>query len=261
MAGGWQAASTTPGVRQRGVSLPVGDARTWGIAIPGKNLTGYDAQWLLGMPPNPILLNLLTTGYVPPDISVLKATGANLDIVVTGEGDAVASNLRFTLGYADTINLPPRTYWQQAVVIDPMGNPYTVAEGPVNLTPSLRALQFSSGPIPLSLPPTDSFGVWQGDSTPPKTWGFQQPDGTLTDLTGSAFVLAIVNGSAPLITARSDDGSGSLSINFATSTVSWNYTASESASIPTSGATYQLRRLIAGSTQLWAHGSVVGLVP
>lgn len=261
MAGGWQAASSLSGVRQKGVSLPVGDARTWNIDIPGKDFTGYEAQWLLGMPPNPVLLNLLTTGYVPPDISVLKATGANLNIIVTPGADGPTSNLRFTLGYSDTINLAPRTYWQQAVVIDPMGNPYTVAEGPVNLTPSLRSLQFSSGPIPLSLPPTDSFGIWQGDSTPPKTWGFQQPDGTLTPLAGSTFVLTIVNGSVPLVTARSDDGSGSLSINFATSTVSWNYTASESASVPTSGATYQLRRLIAGTTQLWAHGSVVGLTP
>lgn len=261
MAGGWQAVSATPGVRQTQVSLPAGDARTWGIAVPGKDLTGYDAQWLLGVPPNPAFLGLLSTSYVSPEIAVLKATGANLNIVVTGSGPSLVSNLRFTLTYSDTIGLAPRTYWQQAVVIDPMGNPYTVAEGQVNLTPSLRSLQFSTGPIPLSNPAMISFGVWQGDSTPPQTWGFQNPDGSLIDLTGSVFALTVSNGAATIISALSSDSSGTMAVNLATSTVSWNYTSQQSLSLPTSGATYQLHRLIGGTTQLWAHGSIVGLVP
>lgn len=261
MAGGWQPASTTAGVRQGSVAFPSGDARDFAIGIAGKDLTGWTAQWLLGVPPNLAMLGMLSTSYTPPDISVLKATGANLNIVVTGSGTSLTSNLRFTLTYADTIGLSPRTYWQQAVVIDPMGNPYTVAEGPVNLTPSLRSLQFGTGPIPLSNPALISFGIWQGDSTPPQTWGFQNPDGSLIDLTGSTFSLTIMNGATTLISALSSDGSGALAVNFATSTVSWSYTASESASIPTSGATYQLHRLIGGTTQLWAHGSVVGLAP
>lgn len=261
MAGGWQTASTTTGVRQGGVSLPAGDARTFAIGIAGKDLTGYDAQWLLGIPPNPAFLGLLSTSYTPPDISVLKATGANLDILVTGSGASLVSNLRFALTYADTINLAARTYWQQAVVIDPMGNPYTVAEGPVNLTPSLRSLQFGTGPTPVANPPTISFGVWQGDSTPPQTWGFQNPNGTLIDLSGSTFTLTVMANGLPIITALSNDSSGVLTVNLATSTVSWNYTSVQSLSLPTSGATYQLHRLIGGTTQLWAHGSVVGLVP
>lgn len=261
MAGGWQTPSTTPGVKQSSVSLQVGDARTWNLAVPGKDLTGYSAQWLLGVPPNPAMLGLLSTSYTPPDIAVLKATGANLDIVVTGSGASLVSNLRFALTYADTIGLSSRTYWQQAVVIDPMGNPYTVAEGPVNLTPSLRALQFNTGPIPLSNPALISFGVWQGDSTPPQTWGFQNPDGSLIDLTGSTFALTITNGATTIISVLSSDGSGALTANLATSTVSWNYSSAQSLSIPTSGATYKLSRLIGGTTQLWAHGSIVGLVP
>ncbi|MCJ2084580.1 hypothetical protein MKK88_01035 [Methylobacterium sp. E-005] len=261
MAGGWQAVSTTPGVRQGSVSLQVGDARTWNLAVPGKDLTGYSAQWLLGVPPNPAMLGLLSTSYTPPDISVMKTTGANLNIVVTGSGASLVSNLRFALTYADTIDLTPRTYWQQAVAIDPMGNPYTVAEGPVNLTPSLRALQFSTGPIPLSNPALISFGIWQGDSTPPQTWGFQNPDGSLIDLTGSTFALTVMNGATLLISALSSDGSGALTVNLATSTVSWNYTSAQSLMILTSGATYQLHRMIGGTTQLWAHGSLVGLTP
>jgi hypothetical protein len=260
MAGGWQAVSATTGVRQNGVSLPLGDSKTWDIKIPGKDLTGYDAQWLLGVPPNPAFLGMLSAGYTPPNIAVLKATGANMDIVVTGTGPSLVSSLRFTLTYSDTIGLAPRTYWQQAVVIDPMGNPVTVAEGQVNLTPSLRSIQFAAAdPMPLSIPAQDSFAVWQGDDTPPKTWGYGL-DSAPTDLTGSVFVLTVTGASAP-ISVRSDDGSNALPVNIATGTVQWNYTKAQSASIPTSGATYQLRRLINGTTQLWAHGSVVGLTP
>jgi hypothetical protein len=113
----------------------------------------------------------------------------------------------------------------------------------------------------LSNPPTISFGVWQGDSTPPQTWGFQNPDGSLIDLTGSVITLTIMVGGSLLLTAQSNDGTGALTANVPTATVTWNYTSAQSRSIPTSGATYQLHRLINGTTQLWAHGSVVGLTP
>ncbi|MGE8128991.1 hypothetical protein ACQKQD_18620 [Methylobacterium sp. NPDC080182] len=256
MAGGWRPASSTAGVRQDVVAFPLGDAKDFAIDVPGKDLTGWDAQWLLGVPPNPAFLGLLSTSYTPPNIAVMKATGANLNIVTVDGG----SSLRFSLTYSDTIGLQPRPYWQQAIVIDPMGNPYTVAEGPVNLTPSLRAVQFAAAdPMPLSIPAQDSFAVWQGDDTPPKTWGYGL-DSAPTDLTGSTFVLTVTGASTP-ISVRSDDGSNALPINLATGTVQWNYTKAQSASIPPSGATYQLRRLINGTTQLWAHGSVVGLTP
>lgn len=261
MAGGWLPASTTSGVRQNSASFPCGDAFSWNIAILGRDFTGYEARWLLGAPPNPAMLGMFSTSYVPPEVFVRKDSGSNLNIIVTTSGSTPTSNLRFQMQYADTIGLPPRTYWSQAVVIDPMGNPRTVAEGPVNLTPSLQSLQFSTGPIPLSNPAMISFGVWQGDSTPPQTWGFQNPDGSLIDLTGSTFALTITNGASLLISALSSDGSGTLAVNLATSTVSWNYTSAQSLSIPTSGATYQLHRQISGTTQLWAHGSAVGLTP
>jgi hypothetical protein len=243
------------------VSFPCGNARAWEIPVTNADgspadLTGWTAEWTLGIPENPVSLGLGIGSYVAPQICVLKATGANLDIVTING----ASSLRFDLAYADTIGLTPRPYWQEAVAIDPQGNPYTVREGKVNLTPSLRALHLSAAdPIPLSLPAEDSFAVWQGDDTPPKVWSFG-PAGAPADLTGSAFMLT-VTGAATIISALSGDPGSALSIDIPTGTVSWNYTKVQSLGIPGSGATYQLHRLIAGTTQLWAHGSVVGLIP
>lgn len=243
------------------ISLPCGNARAWSIPVASADgsaadLTGWTAEWTLGIPENPAVLGLSLGGYVAPQICVLKATGANLDIVTVGG----ASSLRFDLAYADTIGIKPGVYWQEAVVIDPQGNPYTVAEGKVNLTPSLRALHLSAAdPIPLSLPAEDSFAVWQGDDTPPKVWSFG-PAGAPTDLTGSAFMLT-VTGAATIISVLSGDPGSALAIDIPTGTVSWNYTKVQSLGIPGSGATYQLHRLIGGKTQLWAHGRLVGLVP
>lgn len=238
-------------------TFPAGDTRTWSVSV-ARDLTGYSAEWRMGVPASGSLPSLLPVSYMPPEIVVLKSSGANLAIVLNGDG---TSTLTWTTTYADTVGLDPAPYSHQAVVIDPQGNPTTVVEGRVILTPSLRALSFSEGPVPLSNPPTISFGIWQGDSTPPQTWGFQNPDGSLIDLTGSVIVLTVMVGGSLLLSAMSNDGTGALTVNTSTATVTWNYTSQQSLSIPTSGATYQLHRLINGTTQLWAHGSVVGLTP
>lgn len=256
MAGGWlPVASGQSGAQLAAQTFPAGDTRTWSVSV-AKDLTGYSAEWRMGVPVSGALPSLLPVAYSPPEIVVLKASGANL-AVITG----TTSTLTWTTTYADTIGLDPAIYWHQAVVIDPQGNPTTVAEGRVTLTQSLRALQFGDNPVPLSAPATISFGVWRGDSTPPQTWGFQNADGSLIDLTGSVIVLTIMAGGSLLLSARSDDGTGSLTVSTSTATVTWNYTSVQSASLPTSGATYQLHRLINGTTQLWAHGNVVGLTP
>ncbi|AYO83563.1 hypothetical protein [Methylobacterium brachiatum] len=159
------------------ISLPCGNARAWSIPVASADgsaadLTGWSAEWTLGIPENPAALGLSLSGYIAPQICVLKATGANLDIVTVGG----SSSLRFDLTYADTIGIKPGVYWQEAVVIDPQGNPYTVAEGKVNLTPSLRALHLTAAdPIPLSIPAEDSFAVWQGDDTPRRCGASARP--------------------------------------------------------------------------------------
>lgn len=219
------------------------------------DLTGWTAEWTLGIPDK---ANVFLPGpYAPPQVCVLKASGANLDIVTIGG----ASSLRFALNYADTIGLAPRVYWQEATVIDPQGNPYTVSEGQVNLTPSLRAVRVSAAnPLPLSPVVPVSFAVWQGDDTPPQVWSFGTP-ASPTPLNGSVFVLTIEGLTAPgsTLTARSDAGDGVLVLDTNAQTVTWNYSTAISAAVPPTGCTYQLHRLIAGTTQLWTHGSIVGL--
>lgn len=240
----------------RAISIPVRHpAAPEGDGSP-VDLTGWSAEWTLGIPDNASAL--LLGPYAPPQTCVLKASGANLDIVTING----ASSLRFALTYADTISLPPRGYWQEAVVIDPQGNPYTVAEGRVNLTPSLRAVRASNAsPLPLSPVVPVSFAIWQGDDTPPQVWSFGTPSNP-TPLNGSVFVLTVMGLDAPggTFVARSDAGDGVLVVDTNVQTVTWNYSKIVSAAIPPTGATYKLDRLIAGTTQLWTHGSIQGLV-
>lgn len=139
MAGGWQPTSTNnPGVRQPSAHFSCGESRTWGITIPGKDLTGYTAHWNFGIPPDPMLLGLIGTAYTPAQILIRKTTeDGSLNILLSGS-DSV---LRFALVETDTKSLPARQYWQQAVVFDPQGNPVMVAEGRVVLTPSFLSLE------------------------------------------------------------------------------------------------------------------------
>lgn len=138
MTGGWQPLSTvSPGVRQGAIGFECGDARTWSIAVPNKDLTGYTAEWLLGIPLASSLLGLSLMSYTAPNIAVKKSTTAGSLSILSVAG---VFQLRFTLLRADTRTLSPGTYWQQAIVFDLSGNPVTVAEGQVNLMPSLLTL-------------------------------------------------------------------------------------------------------------------------
>jgi len=258
MAGGWlPVAPGQSGAQLATQTFPAGDTRTWSVAV-AKDLTGFSAEWRMGLPADGPLPSLLPVSYSAPEVVVLKASGANLAVV-----PGVTSVLTWTTTYADTIGLDPSVYWHQAVVIDPQGNPTTVAEGRVTLTPSLRAVQADpTKPFALSPVVQDSFGVWQGDDTPPKVWSFGSQD-NLADLTGSVFALTVTGLSAPTgaLTLQSDTPGSALSVDAATQTVTWAYSVTDSAAIPTSGAKYQLHRLIEGTTQLWTYGDIVGLVP
>lgn len=265
MAFGAQPSSTTPAVRQPAITLPRGNGRTWGIAIPGKDMTGWPIEWTLGIPERPELLGLFQTQpYAPPQVNVLKATGAGLNVIVTGNGPSLVSNIRFSLTSGDTILLPPRFYWQEAVVTDPTtGLPVTVADGPVLLSPSLRALRFV-GVDPTALAPAvqDDFAIYQGDSTPPKVWGFAQNDGTAPNFSGAVFELTItglLGGSTVVL--RTDSGDGTLTLDQPTATVMWPYTQLQSMAVQPSGTAYQLHQLFGGSRQLRVHGQIKGLAP
>lgn len=257
MSGGWLSLPTAPAQNAGSETFPVGDAKTWSVTIP-QDLTGYTAEWRLGIPDTGSLLNLLPVAYSPPQVLVFKASGANLALNPATSGGWA---LTWATTYADTVGIKPGVYWQQAVVIDPQGNPTTVDQCQVTLTQSLRALQSSAAsPLPLSPVVTDSFAIWQGDDTPPKVWSFGTP-GNLVNLTGSTFVLTITGLSTPggTATVRSDVPGTSLVVDTTLQTVTWNYSVTDSAAVPTSGAPYQLHRLINGTTQLWVHGTVVGL--
>lgn len=130
------------GTRQGTVSFPVGDNRTWQITVPGMDLTvgGYTAVWMLGSLPESALLGLPNAVLTPSSVSLVKTSGTTLSILAVGPD----SQLRFTTTSADTIGFAPGQYWQQAVVIDGSGNPVTVAQGIVILTPSLNALRLNA---------------------------------------------------------------------------------------------------------------------
>lgn len=139
MAGGWLPQSTVqPGVRQPPQQIPCGDARTWSVAV-ATDLTGYTAEWRLGIPPSGVLLGLLGTSYQVPAVDVLKSSAVTPPTLTLYQVSTGNWMLAWTTTSADTLSLTPGEYWQQAVVIDPQGNPTTVAEGQVVLTPSLRA--------------------------------------------------------------------------------------------------------------------------
>lgn len=133
--------TTTPSrVRQGTVSFPCGDSRTWSITVPGVNLTsGYSAVWMLGNPPDAALLGVPGGNFSSTSVSVVKTSGTTLTILAV----APDSQLRFSVTSQDTLGLDPGQYWQQAVVVDAQGNPVTVAEGLVILTPSLNALRLA----------------------------------------------------------------------------------------------------------------------
>ncbi|WP_449411110.1 hypothetical protein [Methylobacterium komagatae] len=258
MAGGWlPVASGQSGAQLAAQTFPAGDTRTWAVSV-AKDLTGYSAEWRMGVPVSGALPSLLPVAYSPPEVVVLKASGANL-AVITG----TTSTLTWTTTYADTIGLDPAVYWHQAVVIDPQGNPTTVAEGRVTLTQSLRALQNNSASPALISPVVfESFAVWQGDNTPPQAWSFGPPNAPW-DLTGSVMTLTLTGLLSPttIVTLRSDTGDGNLVVDTTAQTLTWNYTSAQSAAIPPSGATYQIHRLINGTSQLWLHGNVAGVAP
>lgn len=125
-----------PGAWTTTAAFPVGDARTWSVTV-AKNLTGWGAEWRLGYPLNGTLPNLLPGSYAPPEVLVHKSLAAGtLAVVVNADG---SSTLTWTTTELDTETLLPGIYYHQAVVIDPQGNPFTVVDGRVTLTTSLRA--------------------------------------------------------------------------------------------------------------------------
>ncbi|MET3409440.1 hypothetical protein [Methylobacterium sp. 1030] len=118
------------------VQLPCGDAMTWSVTLPGVSLPGYTALWLLGTPPQPALLGLPAAPVTAPAVLVTKTPA----LLVIGSD----TQLRFSIAATDTASIAPGLFWQQAQVIDPQGNPYTVDEGPVLLTPSLAAIRLTA---------------------------------------------------------------------------------------------------------------------
>jgi hypothetical protein len=91
----------------------------------------------LGYPLSGTLPNLLPGSYAPPEVLVHKSLAAgSLAVVVNADG---SSTLTWTTAELDTETLLPGVYYHQAVVIDPQGNPFTVVDGRVTLTTSLRA--------------------------------------------------------------------------------------------------------------------------
>ena len=137
MTGGWLP-DTLPlvGAVTKMVTFPAGDARTWNVTVV-KNLTGWGAEWRLGVPLSGGLPSLLPGSYAPPEVLVHKSLAAgSLAVVVNADG---LSTLTWTTAELDTETLLPGVYYHQAVVIDPQGNPFTVIDGRVTLTTSLRA--------------------------------------------------------------------------------------------------------------------------
>lgn len=148
MAGGWLPIDPIQsGAQTATQTFPAGDTRTWSVTV-ANDLTGYTAEWRMGVPVSGSLPSLLPVAYSPPQIVVFKSSTANLAMAPVAGG---SWTLTWTTTYADTVGLNPALYWHQAVVIDPQGNPYTVAEGRVILTQSLRATQVGPiSPLPLS---------------------------------------------------------------------------------------------------------------
>ena len=126
-----------PGVLQAPIRFSAGTKKLFSIFVPNKDLTGYVAHWLLGIPPHPEQLGLDNAPYAPPAILLKKSTQDNtLSISVSSAG----STLLFTLVRADTLTLAARSYWQQSIAYDPDGNPTPIEAGPLVLGPSLIPL-------------------------------------------------------------------------------------------------------------------------
>lgn len=136
MAGGWLPFSAQASqLNTKTEEWPVGDERTWSVTVP-RDLTGYTAEWRLGIPINGAVPTLSSTGYAPPEIIVRKTSAANLAMNPVSLG---VWSLNWAVLEADTIGLLPGIYCHQAVVIGPASGPVTVDEGFVRLGPSLRA--------------------------------------------------------------------------------------------------------------------------
>ena len=135
MAGGWLPFSPLTSGSIQNVKFPAGDGRTWSVTVP-RDLTGYSAEWRLGIPMNGTAPSLSPVSSMPPHIAVLKTSAAGIAMNPVSPG---VWSLSWMVAEADTIDLPPGTYCQQAVVISPASGPVTVDEGFVTLGPSLRA--------------------------------------------------------------------------------------------------------------------------
>lgn len=108
--------------------------------------------------------------------------------------------------------------------------------------------------------------IWRGDDTPALRWGFgpvsapEIPAGAEFRLEVSwsveAFALAVTGPLSGTIEASSPNAG--LTVDLTTGTVSWTYTTEQSASIPRGArASYVLRCLYQGTTQVWVYGRLI----
>lgn len=96
--------------------------------------------------------------------------------------------------------------------------------------------------------------VWRGDDQPPQAWLF--PAGVT--LGGSVYELSVFKGTAELLFLSSEDGG--LTFDNEARLVIWPVSRAQSLMIPPRRvAEYKLRRVLLGSRQTLAYGTINGL--
>lgn len=126
-----------PGVLQSAVRFSAGAKKVWSVFVPGKDLTGFSALWLAGMPDQPELIGLENAPFLSPRVLIRKSTSdATIAMVV----DSTGTRFNFTTVRADTIALAPRAYWQQLIAYDQDGEPTPIECGRLLIGPSMITL-------------------------------------------------------------------------------------------------------------------------